>query len=306
MKAFYCDHFVLPLPPAHSFPMMKYRKLRERVVSEGILDAQDLAEPAAAAVDELCLVHDRAYVRDVIDGRLTVEQQRRIGFPWSPAMAERARRSVGGTIAAARVALSEGSAVNLAGGTHHAFRDHGSGYCVFNDIAVAARVVQRDAIACGAASPRITVIDCDVHQGDGTAAIFDGDPSVFTFSLHAEKNFPFKKQTSDLDIVLPDGTRDEEYLRVLAAGLDDALERQHPDLVFYLAGADPYEGDRLGRLKLTIQGLRKRDRLVVERCEGIPIAACMGGGYCPDVDTIAEIHANTVRELSRAAAAVRS
>jgi acetoin utilization deacetylase AcuC-like enzyme len=306
MKAFYCDHFVLPLPPTHSFPMLKYRKLRERVLDGGILDAADLVEPAAAAVDELCLVHDPAYVSDVIEGRLTPEQQRRIGFPWSPAMAERARRSVGGTIAAARVALTEGAGVNLAGGTHHAFRDHGSGYCVFNDIAVATRVVQRDALVCDTAPPRVAVIDCDVHQGDGTAAIFREDPSVFTLSLHAEKNFPFKKEMSDLDVVLPDGARDDDYLQFLDAGLDEAFGRQDPQLVFYLAGADPYERDRLGRLKLTIDGLRARDRLVVERCAGIPIVACMGGGYCPDVDTIAEIHANTVRELSRAAAAVRS
>jgi len=306
MKAFYCDHFVLPLPPTHSFPMLKYRKLRERVIADGILDPGDLVEPRAVALDQLLLAHDAAYVADVIEGRLTSEQQRRIGFPWSAAMVERSRRSVGGTIAAARLALTDGAAVNLAGGTHHAFRDHGAGYCVFNDVAVAARVVQRDAVASGSTPPRIAVIDCDVHQGDGTAAIFQGDPSVFTVSLHGEKNFPFKKETSDLDIMLPDGARDDEYLGQLAAGVEEALRRQRPDLVFYLAGADPYEGDRLGRLKLTVEGLRARDRLVIERCEGIPIAACMGGGYCPDIDTIAEIHANTVRELSRAAAAVRS
>jgi acetoin utilization deacetylase AcuC-like enzyme len=306
MKAFYCDHFVLPLPATHSFPMLKYRKLRERVIEERILAPDDLIEPAAATVDELRLVHDPAYVDDVIEGRLSPEQQRKIGFPWSPGMAERARRSVGGTIAAARLALVEGAAVNLAGGTHHAFRDHGAGYCVFNDIAVAACVVQRDAVGSGSLRPRIAVIDCDVHQGDGTAAIFVHEPSVFTLSLHAEKNFPFKKQTSDLDIVLADGTQDAEYLSALAAALEETLARQRPDLVFYLAGADPYEGDRLGRLKLTIEGLQARDRLVIERCEGIPVAACMGGGYCPNVDTIAEIHANTVRELSRAAVAVRS
>jgi acetoin utilization deacetylase AcuC-like enzyme len=305
VKAFYCDHFVLPLPPTHSFPMMKYRKLRERVIADGILDPDDLIEPPAADIDELCLAHHPGYVGDVFDGRLSAEQQRRIGFPWSPAMVERARRSVGGTIAAARLALTDGVAVNLAGGTHHAFPDHGAGYCVFNDIAVAARVVQRDAVATGSPPLRIAVIDCDVHQGDGTAAIFHDDPSVFTLSLHGEKNFPFRKETSDLDIMLPDGTQDDEYLEQLVAGLKEALA-QRPDLVFYLAGADPYEGDRLGRLKLTIEGLRTRDRLVVERCEGIPIATCMGGGYCPNVDTIAEIHANTVREVSRAAAAVRS
>jgi acetoin utilization deacetylase AcuC-like enzyme len=306
MKAFYCDHFVLPLPETHSFPMTKYRKLRERVLAERILDPDDLIEPLAASVEELSLAHDAAYVADVMNGGLSPEHQRRIGFPWSPGMAERSRRSVGGTIGAARLALAEGAAVNLAGGTHHAFRDHGAGYCVFNDVAVAARVIQRDARASGAVGLRIAVIDCDVHQGDGTAAIFQDDPSVFTLSLHGEKNFPFRKETSDLDVMLPDGTRDDEYLERLGPAVDEALARQQPDLVFYLAGADPYEGDRLGRLKLTVEGLRARDRLVIERCQGTPIAACMGGGYCRDIDTIAEIHANTVQEMSRAAAAVRS
>jgi acetoin utilization deacetylase AcuC-like enzyme len=306
MKAFYCDHFVLPLPETHSFPMAKYRKLRERVVARGIVDPADLIEPAAAAFEQLTLAHDSAYVEDVFEGRVTPEQQRRIGFPWSPGMVERSRRSVGATIAAARVACEEGAAVNLAGGTHHAFRDHGSGYCVFNDIAVAARVFRLESELAGRATPRIAVIDCDVHQGDGTASIFRHDPSVFTLSLHGEKNFPFRKETSDLDVMLPDGLGDHEYLERLSEALDSVIDRHQPQLVFYLAGADPYEGDRLGRLKLTIEGLRARDRLVVERCCHVPIAACMGGGYCRDVDVIAEIHANTVQEVSRAAAAVRS
>ena len=306
MKAFYCDHFVLPLPDTHSFPMAKYRKLRERVLLEGIVEAGDLLEPPAAAIEDLTLAHDAEYVADVIAGRLTADQQRRIGFPWSAAMVERSRRSVGGTIGAAHRALADGAAVNLAGGTHHAFRDHGAGYCVFNDVAVAARVIQRETAAAAGTPLRIAVIDCDVHQGDGTAAIFHGDPSVFTLSLHGEKNFPFRKETSDLDVMLPDGTGDDDYLAALAPAVDEALTRQQPGLVFYLAGADPYAGDRLGRLALTVAGLRARDRLVIERCQGIPIATCMGGGYCPDIDTIAEIHANTVRELTRAAAAVRS
>ena len=304
MKAFYCDHFVLPLPETHSFPMAKYRKLRERVIAERIIDPADLIEPVAATIDALLLAHDAGYVDDVMHGRLTAEQQRRIGFPWSAAMVERSRRSVGGTIGAAAAALSEGAAVNLAGGTHHSFGDHGAGYCVFNDVAVAARTVQRDRRAAGAAPTRIAVIDCDVHQGDGTAAIFRDDSSVFTVSLHGEKNFPFRKEISDLDVMLADGTGDDEYLARLGPALDEALARQRPELVFYLAGADPYLGDRLGRLKLTVEGLRARDRMVTDRCRGIPIAACMGGGYCPDVDVIAEIHANTVRELSRATAAV--
>jgi acetoin utilization deacetylase AcuC-like enzyme len=306
MKAFYCDHFVLPLPPAHSFPMAKYRKLRELVLADGTIARQDLLEPPPASVDELTLAHEASYVDDVFGGRLTADQQRRIGFPWSAAMVERSRRSVGGTIAAARTALVEGAAANLAGGTHHAFRDHGAGYCVFNDIAVAARVLQRDARAAGQPLPRIVVVDCDVHQGDGTAAIFAGDPGVFTLSLHGEKNYPFRKEIGDLDVMLADGATDAEYLQLLEAALDEAFARQPPDMVFYLAGADPYEGDRLGRLKLTVDGLRARDRMVIDRCRHVPTVACMGGGYCPDVDVIARIHANTVQEMACAAAAVRA
>src|SRR6476646_8543799 len=256
MKAFYCDHFVLPLPETHSFPMAKYRKLRERVLSDAIIDARSLLEPPAASFEQLTLAHHSAYVDDVFEGRLSAEHQRRIGFPWSPGMVERSRRSVGGTISAARLAREEGAAVNLAGGTHHAFRDHGSGYCVFNDIAVAARVMRLEAEIAGRATPRIAVVDCDVHQGDGTASIFRNDPTVFTLSLHGEKNFPFRKETSDLDVMLPDGVRDAEYLDRLSAALDQVLARHEPDFIFYLAGADPYEGDRLGRLKLTIEGLR--------------------------------------------------
>ena len=306
MRAFYCDHFVLPLPETHSFPMAKYRKLRERVIREGLVAPSDLCQPDAASIGDLALAHDETYICDVFSGRLTPDHQRRIGFPWSPAMVERSRRSVGGTIAAAFAALEDGAAVNLAGGTHHAFRDRGEGYCVFNDIAVAARVLLAGAPRTNGHRPpaRIAVIDCDVHQGNGTAAIFRDDPAVFTCSLHGEKNFPFRKETSDLDVTLADGTGDDEYLARLRESLAIVLERHRPDLVFYLAGADPFGGDRLGRLALTIEGLRARDRTVVERCQGIPVAACMGGGYCRDVDTIVTIHANTVRELDRASRAV--
>jgi acetoin utilization deacetylase AcuC-like enzyme len=287
MKAYYCDHFVLPLPETHSFPMAKYRRLRELVVGEGIVAAGDLLVPEPASREDLALVHEAGYIDAVFDGTLTREQQRRIGFPWSPQMLERSRRSVGATIAAARTALREGVAVNLAGGTHHAFADRGEGYCVFNDIAVAACVLQRDG------GGRVAVIDCDVHQGNGTASIFRGDPSVFTFSIHGERNFPFRKEVSDLDVSLPDETADLEYLEHLERALQVVLATK-PEFVFYLAGADPFEGDRLGRLALTIEGLRDRDRLVFDRCRGIPIAVSMGGGYCPDVDTIARIHANTI------------
>jgi acetoin utilization deacetylase AcuC-like enzyme len=207
-------------------------------------------------------------------------------------MAERSRRSVGATIAAARAALDDGVAANLAGGTHHAFADRGEGFCVFNDVAVGARVLQRDQHA-----NRIAIIDLDVHQGNGTAAIFTGDPSVFTFSMHGDKNFPFKKEVSDLDVPLADGTGDDEYLSLLRAHLPDVLNRHQPDFVFYLAGADPFEGDRLGRLKLTIEGLRRRDEIVMQACTTArrPLAISMSGGYANDIDAIVTIHANTIR-----------
>jgi acetoin utilization deacetylase AcuC-like enzyme len=295
MRAFYCDHFVLPLPEGHRFPMSKYRLLRERVVADGILAEADLLEPEAADWDDLELVHTREYVDGVANGTLPREIQRGIGFPWSEAMVERARRSVGGTIAAARVAMDEGVAANLAGGTHHSFSHRGEGYCVFNDIAVAARVLLRERRI-----GRALVVDLDVHQGNGTAAIFAGDPAVFTFSMHGASNFPFRKETSDLDVALPDGVEDDEYLAQLAEHLPALIARQRPDIVFYLAGADPYEGDRLGKLKLTFEGLAARDRLVFDACQsaGLPVAVSMGGGYAPEVDAIVRIHASTLREAA--------
>ena len=296
VKAFYSDRFVLPLPEGHKFPMAKYAGLRERILAEGIVQPDDLHEAPAAAWDDLMLVHERAYVEAVAAGMLPRETQRRIGFPWSPEMVERSRRSVGATIAAARTALDEGVAANLAGGTHHSFADRGEGFCVFNDVAVGARVLQRDRSA-----RRVAIVDLDVHQGNGTAAIFQGDPSVFTFSMHGEKNFPFRKEVSDLDVPLADGTGDDEYLALLERHLDDVLNRHQPDFVFYLAGADPYEGDRLGRLKLTIEGLRIRDELVFSSCQrrGLPVAVSMSGGYATDVDAIITIHANTIDAATR-------
>jgi acetoin utilization deacetylase AcuC-like enzyme len=296
VKAFYSDLFVLPLPETHRFPMAKYSRLRERLVADGIVSSDDLHVPDAIGWDALCLVHDRAYVEAVATGALSRDLQRRIGFPWSPQMVERSRRSVGATLAAARAALGEAVSANLAGGTHHAFPDRGEGYCVFNDVAVAARVL----LAEGTLN-RATVVDCDVHQGNGTAAIFRDDPSVFTLSLHGANNFPFHKETSDLDITFEDGTADDEYLAVLSLNLPKVLDGHRPDLVFYLAGADPYEGDRLGRLALTIEGLRERDRRVFDACRerGLPVAVVMGGGYAQDVDAIVTIHANTIREAVR-------
>jgi acetoin utilization deacetylase AcuC-like enzyme len=276
--------------------MAKYSRLRERIVADGIVAPEDLREAPAASWDDLRLVHADRYLSDISGGMLPHESQRRIGFPWSEAMVERARRSVGATLAAAATALDDGVSANLAGGTHHAFAERGEGYCVFNDVAVAARVLQRERRA-----RRVAVVDLDVHQGNGTAAIFRDDPSVFTLSIHGAQNFPFKKETSDLDVALPDGAGDAEYLAALDRALDDTLNRHQPDFVFYLAGADPYEGDRLGRMKLTIDGLERRDRLVFERCRhlGLPMAVSMSGGYAPDIDAIVAIHTNTIRTASR-------
>jgi acetoin utilization deacetylase AcuC-like enzyme len=305
MKVFYSDTFVLPLPETHRFPMAKYRLLRERLTNERVLDAGDLHVPDAAAWEDLRLVHSSGYIDQVARGALPADVQRRIGFPWSPEMVERSRRSVGATIAAAREALRSnpddgGVSANLAGGTHHAFADRGEGYCVFNDVAVAVRVLQRDGRI-----RRALIVDCDVHQGNGTAAIFHGDPSVFTFSMHGANNFPFRKETSDLDVALPDGTGDEEYLAALAGHLPQVLAAQQPDIVFYLAGADPYAGDRLGRLKLTIAGLAARDRLVFAACRARhrPLVITMSGGYADDVDAIVTIHLNTIKEACHALSA---
>ncbi|MEQ1726928.1 MAG: histone deacetylase [Vicinamibacterales bacterium] len=298
VKAFYSDTFVLPLPDGHRFPMSKYRRLRVRLLEESVLEPADLLVPEPASWDDLRLTHSAEYVEAVASGTLAADIQRRIGFPWSPEMVERSRRSVGATIAAAHVVVGRGHSVaaNLAGGTHHAFREHGEGYCVFNDVAVAARVLQRDDHAA-----RATVVDCDVHQGNGTAAIFRDDPSVFTMSLHGASNFPFRKEIGDLDVTFADGTGDDEYLEALVAHLPRVLDDTDPDVVFYLAGADPYHGDRLGKLGMTIDGLRLRDALVFEQCRlrAIPVVVAMAGGYCPDVDAIAQIHLNTIKEAAR-------
>jgi acetoin utilization deacetylase AcuC-like enzyme len=299
MKAFHADRQPLALPPGHRFPATKYQRLRSRVEAWAELDVRD-AEPAPDSV--LALAHDLRYVQAVAGNGLSAAEQRAIGFPWSEAMVERARRSVGATLAAARAALVEGVAANLAGGTHHASAGRGSGYCVFNDVAVAARAVQVDAAgaAAGGAAPRIVVIDLDVHQGDGTAAIFAGDPGVFTLSLHGEKNFPFRKAASDLDVALPDGCGDADYLAALDAALA-AVWGEHAArpfrLAFYLAGADPHEGDRLGRLKLSAAGLLERDRRVFAalRERRIPVALSMAGGYGRDIEVTVAIQVATLQ-----------
>lgn len=294
--AYYSDTFVLPLPDTHRFPMRKYSALRTRLLDEGVLTPDNVRLAPAAEWDDLGLVHTRAYLDAVATGTLAPALQRRIGFPWSPGMVERARRSVGATIAAAHTALQYGVSANLAGGTHHAFADHGGGFCVFNDVAVATRLLMRDGLV-----GHVVVIDCDVHQGDGTANIFRDDASVFTLSLHATHNYPFHKEVSDLDIAFDDGAGDSEYMSALAAHVPAVLDRERPDLAFYLAGADPYEGDRLGRLKLTVDGLRERDRLVFAWCRerDVRVAVSMSGGYAANIDDIVHIHSNTIREAVR-------
>lgn len=298
MHAFYADHFVLPLPSGHRFPMAKYARLRERLVAE--LPEVQLHEALAASSGELALVHAPSYIEAVAKGTLEAAAQREIGFPWSPAMAERARRSVGATVQACRRALEgDGLAANLAGGTHHAYADKGSGFCVFNDAAVAARLMQVEhARHHRARGPlRVAIVDLDVHQGNGTARIFARDDSVFTLSLHGAKNFPFRKEPSDLDVELADGCDDATYLEALERALDELDQRFEPGLVIYLAGADPHEGDRLGRLKLSFDGLEARDRRVMDWAwqRRVPLAFVMAGGYGRDIDTTVQVQLNTWR-----------
>ena len=293
MHAYYADHFVLPLPEGHRFPMRKYSRLRDRLRAESPL--VQMHEAPAASDGELALVHTPAYIQGVATGSLAPALQREIGFPWSLAMAERARRSVGATVAAARVALAQGMAGNLAGGTHHAYADKGGGFCVFNDIAVTARLMQAEAWRQGRRPLKVAVIDLDVHQGNGTAHIFANDPSVFTLSLHGDKNFPFRKEPSDWDVGLPDGCTDEPYLQALHLALQTLQDRFEPQLLIYLAGADPHEGDRLGRLKLTLDGLQARDRVVMDWAwqRKLPMALCMGGGYGHDIETTVQVQMQT-------------
>ncbi len=293
MQAFYADHFVLPLPEGHRFPMRKYSRLRERLRQE--LPAVQMQQAPAASDGELALAHTPAYIAAVITGSLSPALQREIGFPWSHAMVERSRRSAGATIAAARVALTEGLAGNLAGGTHHASSDKGGGFCVFNDAAVTARLMQAEYFRATKRVLPVAVIDVDVHQGNGTAQIFAQDPSVFTLSLHGEKNFPFRKVPSDLDVDLPDGTTDEPYLQALHLALETLEHRFDTGLIIYVAGADPHEGDRLGRLKLTYDGLMARDRAVMDWAwqRRIPLVMCMAGGYGRDIETTVQVQVNT-------------
>jgi acetoin utilization deacetylase AcuC-like enzyme len=297
MHAYYADHFVLPLPKGHRFPMAKYAALRARVARE--LPKAQLCEPLAATDGELALAHTPAYIEQISSGTLSAMEQKVIGFPWSLAMVERSRRSTGASIGAARAVLPRptaigkaAAAVNLAGGTHHAFAGHGEGFCCFNDFAVAARLMQAERRA-----KHIAIVDLDVHQGNGTAAILKNDPSIFTLSMQGARNYPFRRQQSDLDVELPDGCSDGQYHDALALALAQLEQRFTPDAVFFLAGADVFAGDRLGRLKLSIDGIKQRDAMVFSfaRRFNLPVVMAMGGGYSPNIDEIVEIHFNSVK-----------
>jgi acetoin utilization deacetylase AcuC-like enzyme len=287
--------YTFPLPSGHRFPIAKYALLRERVLSEGIVSLEHLHDPARISRDDLLLVHTVDYVDRFTRGQLTRDEERRLGFPWSEALVERSYRAAGGTLEAARCAISSGVAMNLAGGTHHAFPSHGEGFCVFNDVAVAIRALQRDGRI-----ERAAVVDLDVHQGNGTHAIFARDSSVFTFSMHGARNYPFHKVAGCLDVELPDGTTDDVYLSLLANALPKALSAANADLVMYLAGADPLMHDRLGRLGLTFDGLARRDMIVLEQCTeiGIPVVVTIAGGYSDPIDHSVAAHVATARIAS--------
>ena len=292
VKIFYSDHFVLPLPEGHRFPMVKYSMLRERVsrMENGL--GNELLVPRPVTDEEILRAHEPGYLARVVDGTISAKEMRRIGFPWTKLMVERSRRASGGTLDACRAALEDGLAANLAGGTHHAFADRGEGYCIFNDSAVAARALQNEDLV-----EKVVIIDTDVHQGNGTAAILEEDDSIFTFSMHGEKNFPFHKEQSDLDLPLPDGADDGEFLSALERGLEESLDVSGVELAIFLAGADPFEDDKLGRLCVTKAGLAERDRMVLEACRerGVPVVATMAGGYAKEVEDTVDIHLQTVR-----------
>lgn len=308
IEAFYTDEFVLPLPQGHRFPMEKYRILRDKVdLSDCFIK---LSVPYAATLGQLALAHCPHYIERIETGNVSRDEQRDIGFPWSERMVERSRRSVGATVSAVRSALQHGASVNLAGGTHHAKRNKGGGFCVFNDLAVAARVYQTDSIVrvnTNQITPNnhsrgcnVLVIDLDVHQGDGTAEILENDDSVFTFSMHGEKNYPFQKEQSDLDIELPDGTGDDEYLEHLERALYQINQRFTPNLILYVAGLDVHQADRLGKLSLSDQGVLLRDQLVLQWAHKrqLPVAAVMAGGYFPDLDHLTDLQLGVIKRLA--------
>jgi acetoin utilization deacetylase AcuC-like enzyme len=303
LQIFTSSQFTFPLPEGHRFPLAKYALLTQAVADAGLEPPPLLLVPEPASDEQILRAHDRDYLARVVKGQLSPHEVRRIGLPWSPELVVRARTSVGGTVATCRAALADGLAVNLAGGTHHASRDRGQGYCLFNDLVIAARTMQAEGRCC-----RVVVLDCDVHQGNGTAALARDDPSIYTFSIHNEQNFPLHKEPSDLDIGLEDGTGDREYLAALDTGVRQALAMAGADLAIYLAGADPHEGDRLGRLALTKEGLSDRDRRVLDLCceANLPVAIVLAGGYGRRIQDTVDIHLQTVRIAHQRAAVCRT
>jgi acetoin utilization deacetylase AcuC-like enzyme len=291
MRAFTSARYTVPLGH-HSYPMDKYRLVPERLVAEHTLAPGELVEPEAAALDDVLRVHTPDYVHAFINGSLERKALLRIGLPWSHALVRRAFAVIGGTLGAARTALKDGAAANLAGGTHHAFADHGEGYCIFNDLVITLRRLRADGLA-----KRFLVIDLDVHQGNGTAALCETDADVFTFSMHGENNYPARKERSSWDIALPDKTSDEQYLDSLRRALSQLPERFTPEMIFYQAGVDVLAGDRFGKLELTMGGVGERDRLVCEfaRRAGLPLVVTLGGGYARDINRIVEAHCRTVK-----------
>ena len=292
-KVFYSPHYYADIGEGHVFPIRKFELVRDKLLGEGIMAEEDVLEPPLASIEDLLLVHTTDYIERLVGGSLTAKEIRKLGLPWTHSLVRRSFHAISGTIEAARSALTGSVASNLAGGTHHAYPDRGEGFCVLNDVAVAIRTLQRDQLA-----ERFLIVDCDVHQGNGTAYIFQDSPEVFTFSIHGAKNYPLFKERSTLDIELPDGTSDAEYLETL----DQALSRIisfDPDLIFYLAGADPYQNDKLGRLSLSVGGLRARDEMVLgyARSRGISIVTTMSGGYAKDIADTVEIHCGTIRAV---------
>jgi acetoin utilization deacetylase AcuC-like enzyme len=297
MKCIYHPAYQVPLPAGHPFPISKYPLLRDLILAEGLIAEGDLLAPEPLGLDTAALVHTPEYLAKLDGPGLSVTEQRRLGMPWSPALWVRSRLAAGGTLLAARTALAEGMAVNLAGGTHHAFADHGEGFCVLNDTAVAIAALRREGRIV-----RAVVVDLDVHQGNGTAAIFENAGEVFTFSMHGARNYPLHKMRSTLDVALPDGVGDDEYLETLATHLPSVLERSQPDIAFYLAGVDVAAGDRYGRLALSDEGIRGRERYVIDavRSRGVPLVLVLAGGYASTRARTAELHAHAIREATAA------
>ncbi|MBW4695778.1 MAG: histone deacetylase [Lyngbya sp. HA4199-MV5] len=291
----YHPDYVAPLPDGHRFPMTKFRLLYERLLVDGVVDEAQVHLPERSPQEWLELVHTAEYVQAYCEGTLDAKAQRRIGLPWSPALVNRTCVAVGGSVLTAQLALQHGLACNTAGGTHHAFPNYGSGFCIFNDLAIAARVLQKLGLV-----KTVLIVDLDVHQGDGTAFIFQDDPDVFTFSMHCEVNFPGTKQQSDLDVPLLEGMEDDAYLQTLASYLPDLLHRLKPDLVLYDAGVDPHLGDRLGKLCLTDTGLFRREMQVLSTCvsQGYAIACVIGGGYADDMQALVYRHSLVHRAAS--------